>query len=188
MTKPTLFFSSFFKDLFYLCEYTVTVFRHIRRGHQIPLQMVWATMWLLGIKLRTSGRAVNALNHWAISPAPKPTLIRQTCNWGWLKVQRFSPWSSWQEAWQHPGRLGVGKRAESSTSWSIGSRRGLCFHTGQSLRNILRPQSPASTVTHFKQGHTSFSKATPLNCATPYGPASTRESVGAIPIQTTIHS
>jgi len=30
---------------------------------------LWATMWLLGIELRTSGRAVSALNHWAISPA-----------------------------------------------------------------------------------------------------------------------
>jgi hypothetical protein len=28
-----------------------------------------ATMWLPGIELRTSGRAVSALNHWAISPA-----------------------------------------------------------------------------------------------------------------------
>jgi hypothetical protein len=29
------------KDLFiYLNEYTVAVFRHTRRGHQIPLQMV----------------------------------------------------------------------------------------------------------------------------------------------------
>ena len=27
-------------------------------------------MWLLGIELRTSGRAVSALNHWAISPVP----------------------------------------------------------------------------------------------------------------------
>jgi hypothetical protein len=30
----------------------------------------WATMWLLGFELRTSGRAVSALNHWAIPPAP----------------------------------------------------------------------------------------------------------------------
>jgi hypothetical protein len=28
------------KRLFYVCEYTVTVFRHTRRGHQISLQMV----------------------------------------------------------------------------------------------------------------------------------------------------
>jgi hypothetical protein len=28
------------KDLFYVCEYTVAVFRHTRRGHCIPLQMV----------------------------------------------------------------------------------------------------------------------------------------------------
>jgi hypothetical protein len=30
---------------------------------------LWATRWLLGIELRTSGRAVDALNHCAISPA-----------------------------------------------------------------------------------------------------------------------
>jgi hypothetical protein len=30
----------FFKDLFYLYEYTVALFRHTRRGHQIPLQVV----------------------------------------------------------------------------------------------------------------------------------------------------
>ena len=30
---------------------------------------LWATMWLLGIELRTSGGTVCALNHWAISPA-----------------------------------------------------------------------------------------------------------------------
>jgi hypothetical protein len=32
---------------------------------------LWATMWLLGIEVRTSGRAVSVLNHWAISPAHK---------------------------------------------------------------------------------------------------------------------
>jgi len=31
---------------------------------------LWATMWLLGFELRASGRAVSALNHWAISAAP----------------------------------------------------------------------------------------------------------------------
>jgi hypothetical protein len=37
---------------------------HARRGRQISLQMVLSyTMWLLGIKLRTSGRAVSTLNH-----------------------------------------------------------------------------------------------------------------------------
>jgi hypothetical protein len=29
----------------------------------------WATMWLLGIELRTSGRVVRTFNCWAISPA-----------------------------------------------------------------------------------------------------------------------
>ena len=56
--------------LFHACEYTVAVFRHTRRGHRIPhYRWLWATMWLLGIELRTSGRAVSALNRWAISPA-----------------------------------------------------------------------------------------------------------------------
>ena len=31
---------TFFKDLFYLFEYTVAVFTHTRRGHKILLQMV----------------------------------------------------------------------------------------------------------------------------------------------------
>jgi hypothetical protein len=30
----------FFEDLFNLYEYTVVVFRHTRKGHQIPLQMM----------------------------------------------------------------------------------------------------------------------------------------------------
>ena len=41
--RPLAFFPfSFFKKnyLFYVYEYTVTVFRHTRRGHQIPLQVV----------------------------------------------------------------------------------------------------------------------------------------------------
>jgi hypothetical protein len=38
VTSPLFFF--FFKDLFYLYEHTVAVFRHTRKGHQIPLQMV----------------------------------------------------------------------------------------------------------------------------------------------------
>jgi hypothetical protein len=34
---------------------------------------------------------------------------------GWLTVQRFSPLSSWQEAWQYAGRHGAGE-AEGSIS------------------------------------------------------------------------
>jgi hypothetical protein len=32
-------------------------------------------MWLLGIEFRTSRRAVSALNHRAISPAPTPRFL-----------------------------------------------------------------------------------------------------------------
>jgi hypothetical protein len=34
------FFKDLFIYLFYVYEYTVSVFRHPRREHQIPLQMV----------------------------------------------------------------------------------------------------------------------------------------------------
>jgi hypothetical protein len=40
----------FIKDLSYVCEYTVTVFRHIRRGHRIPLQMVVSHHVVAGIR------------------------------------------------------------------------------------------------------------------------------------------
>ena len=38
-----------------------------KRSHY---RWLWATMQVLGIELRTSGRAASAINHWAISPAP----------------------------------------------------------------------------------------------------------------------
>jgi hypothetical protein len=70
-------FVLFFKDLFvclFICMYTVAVFRHSRRGHQISLWL-WAIMWLLGFELGTFLRAVGALNHWAISPAPSALVL-----------------------------------------------------------------------------------------------------------------
>jgi hypothetical protein len=39
-------------------------------GIRSHYRWLWATMWLLGIELRMSGRAVSAFNLWAISPAP----------------------------------------------------------------------------------------------------------------------
>ena len=41
---------------------------------QVPwnwiFRQLWAAMWVLGIESGSSGRAVSALNRWAISPAP----------------------------------------------------------------------------------------------------------------------
>jgi hypothetical protein len=43
---------------------------------------------------------------------------------GWLiYIQRFSPLSSWQEAWQRASRHGAEEVAESSTSGSAGNRK-----------------------------------------------------------------
>ena len=40
---------------------TCVIFRHTRRGQQIPLQMVMNHHWLLGIELRNSGSAAMLL-------------------------------------------------------------------------------------------------------------------------------
>jgi hypothetical protein len=39
----------FFKDFFIICEYTVAVFRHLRRGHQISFPMVVSHHVVAGI-------------------------------------------------------------------------------------------------------------------------------------------
>jgi hypothetical protein len=40
LIKQSCFFKGLFIYLFYVYDYTVAVFRHTRRGHQIPLHMV----------------------------------------------------------------------------------------------------------------------------------------------------
>jgi hypothetical protein len=58
----------FFKDLFYVCEQCRSLLTTPEEGIRSHYRWLWATMWLIGVELRTSGRAVIALNHWAISP------------------------------------------------------------------------------------------------------------------------
>ena len=65
----------YIKDLFVYFMYrsilSVTLFRDTRRGHQSDFiaDGCEPPCGLLGIELRTSARAVTALNHWAISSA-----------------------------------------------------------------------------------------------------------------------
>jgi hypothetical protein len=74
-------------------------------------------MWLLGIELRTFGRAVSALNAQAISLAPKATFFKEQHLIGaGLQFQEFSPLSSRPEAWQHRDSHGAEEAAKSSTS------------------------------------------------------------------------
>ena len=44
---------------------------HQKRASDPHYRWLWATIWLLGIELRTFGRTVRALHCWAISSAPK---------------------------------------------------------------------------------------------------------------------
>jgi hypothetical protein len=54
----------------------------------------------------------------------KATLIKTTFHWGWLTDSEVqSLLSSWQKAWRHANRHGVGEQqAESSTSCSEGNQ------------------------------------------------------------------
>jgi hypothetical protein len=82
----------FLKDLYYVHEYTVAVFRHTRRGHQISYRWLWATMWLLGIELRTSGKSSQC--SWPLSHLSSPQKIIYNillCD----KVYFAEPVSSW---------------------------------------------------------------------------------------------
>ena len=64
-----IYFFAYMSILFALCLCD-------RNGHQTEegsrshYRRLWATMWLLGIEFRISGRTVGALNRWAISLAP----------------------------------------------------------------------------------------------------------------------
>ena len=78
MQKSGDHFLFFFQKIFYFYSFIYLLFmctlllssdtpEGCIRSHY---RWLWATMWLLGSDLRTSGRVVSALNHWAISPAP----------------------------------------------------------------------------------------------------------------------
>ena len=57
------FFLKVFYFKLYLYEYTVAVFKHTgKEGIRSHYRWLWATMWLLGIELRTFERAASALN------------------------------------------------------------------------------------------------------------------------------
>ena len=63
--------NTFFKKRFISCMWVhcCCLQTHQKRVLNPHYRWLWATMWLLRIKLRTSGRAVSALNRWAISLA-----------------------------------------------------------------------------------------------------------------------
>ena len=50
-------------------------------GTKSHCRWLWATMWLLRIELKTSGRSTSTLNRWAISPAPRTILILKENHW-----------------------------------------------------------------------------------------------------------
>lgn len=63
-----------FKDFYvygclYVCApYACLVHAEAKRGHRIVCN--WHYRWALEVEPVSSGRAVSALNHWTISPAP----------------------------------------------------------------------------------------------------------------------
>ena len=70
--QPLLFFSK--RCIYLLCiqhSGTACIYaRPIEEGMGPHYRWLWATLWLLRIELRTSGRAVSVLNLWSISFSP----------------------------------------------------------------------------------------------------------------------
>jgi hypothetical protein len=106
----------FFKDLFfYLYEYTVTLSDTPEESIGFHYRWLWATMWLLGIELRTSARAVSALNCQAISPAPKFLLFWR------LEVADLRPLPC--EDYM-PQYMGNARARKQWVGWEVGGRGG----------------------------------------------------------------
>ena len=83
--------------IFTLCVLTFAGMYHVsivpmetRRGSWIPwnwkYRQLWATMWVLGIKSKSSRRTASALNCWVISPALTQCLLKIHEGCGWSKV------------------------------------------------------------------------------------------------------
>jgi hypothetical protein len=63
-----LFFFKKKRIIYFIYVSTLLLFLDTpEEGIKPHYRWLWANMWLLGIELRTSGRAVSALNQWAIS-------------------------------------------------------------------------------------------------------------------------
>ena len=65
---PLFFFSFYFIFSIYVSTPLSLSSDTPEEGIRSSYRCLWATMWMLWIELRTSGRAISALNHWVISP------------------------------------------------------------------------------------------------------------------------
>ena len=101
----------FFFNLYLLSligKYTVAVvFRHRRRGSHILLWNLWAINVLLGFELRTFRRAVSALKHSAISPAPDLFFIGSLRVYSSLAGTQHPPWPVPSESLFSPLKNGL---------------------------------------------------------------------------------
>jgi hypothetical protein len=79
---------------------------------------LWTTMWLLGIELRTSGRAVSALNCWAISPAPQQTFLMYSSNLPHFVAVVHGYVGSCLRVWAHRSTVHTWKSENNLWCWS----------------------------------------------------------------------
>lgn len=101
--KPLNFHSLFlFLELFFMCMNVLPTWIYMYLMHvgaqgakktwtSWSYGELWATMWVLGTKPRSSTRATSAVHLWAMSPAPPTkyfnytyyllTIQRETCTW-----------------------------------------------------------------------------------------------------------
>jgi hypothetical protein len=69
--QSLVFFFKIYLFISCMCVYCRCLQTHQKKASDPHYRWLWVTMWLMGIELRTSGRAVSLLNCWVISPAHK---------------------------------------------------------------------------------------------------------------------
>ena len=115
---------------------------------------LWATMWLLGIELRSSGRAVSALNHWAIS------IAHRSHSYSNYYTMQFicKEWGMWQAVvahnfnlsnWEAEAGVFLSSRPCWSTEWVPGQPRLYRETLSQKIKQTNKQKTNKQTNKRF---------------------------------------
>ena len=75
--KDTIFYFYFMRAVFFpTCMFVHCVCTQRDQQWNWRCRWLWATMWVLGIEPKSTGRATSALSHWTILPVPRHDFLK----------------------------------------------------------------------------------------------------------------